>query len=172
MRASALVLLLTQDERLVQAARLEIYAQSSLELVVARTLDEGQGLLANGRLCAVVVHLDAGVTDEQVSQLLWTASIAPRGVPVVALSDRYDALRARTLFELGVVDCLDRVEHLGKLAGLLTTLVPKACAVQDTDEEADSRAGLPANPRLAQGPPVPATLPLPGLQRFPIVGEG
>jgi DNA-binding response OmpR family regulator len=166
------VLLLTQDECLVQAARLEIYARSALDLVVARTLEEGLTHLADGQPCAVVIHLDAGLSDEQVSQVLWAASLPPRAVPVLALSDRYDESRAQTLFQLGITDYLGRVEHLASLASLLTSIVPSSPAATEASAEQDARNAVWAVSRLPEGTIAPSITHLPGLQRFSILGEG
>ncbi|MDR3634285.1 MAG: hypothetical protein P4L84_10820 [Isosphaeraceae bacterium] len=166
------VLLLTQDERLVQVARLEIYTRSPLELVVARTVEEGLTFLSTARPCAVVVHLEAGLADEQVSELLWAAAVPAKPVPVVALSDQYDEARAKTMFDLGVADYLGRREHLARLAALLTSVVPCSTASDQTAVEFDSRGALLEQPRLPRSASIPAGPHLPGLQRFPILGEG
>jgi len=172
MRSSSPVLLLTQDERLVQAARLEIYAQSPLDLIVARTFEEGFDLLSNAQPCAVVVHLEAGLADEHVSQLLWAASVAPRPAPVLALTDQYDEGRGRTLFELGVTDYLSRCEHLSRLATLLRRVVRCPQAVDETGWDVALRANLTSSSRITETSPVPSVPHLPGLHRFPILGEG
>ena len=172
MRTSRPVVLLTQDERLVEAAYLELYTRSPLELVVARTFEEGLALLADGRPCAAVIDLDVGLSDEQISQVLWAASLAPKPVPVLALSSRYDESRARRLFQLGVADYLGRLEHFSRLVSLVTSVVPSSAAVPQTSAEQNARTAVLNAPRLPLGTSVSEAPQLPGLQRFSILGEG
>lgn len=170
MHCSFAVVLLSQDERLAEAAHRAVCGQTSLQLLVTGTLDEAVALLDQAGTCALVAHLDSGLADEEIAQLLWKASLSPVPVPIVAIGDRYDDVRAQVLFQLGVTDYLGRNEHLAKLGALLTSALAGATRAPTHVSEGASRAALLGPTILAEAQNAASTPA--GLRRFPILGEG
>jgi DNA-binding NarL/FixJ family response regulator len=111
-----------------ESERLRRVVSTALPLRVCCVAEVGDGadLLRRGQFGLIVVHLGKGEGWAGVDEILWSASLAKRPVPVIALSDHYDPEVGLTLFRMGVTDYLALSDHRQKLPRLLESLMAPA----------------------------------------------
>jgi DNA-binding NtrC family response regulator len=141
------ILVVSTARKWIERLRPALREIGGTRMIVADSIGEANRLLDVANAALVVLHCDRrGLVLEEVDQLLWTASMLRRRVPVVVIADAYREDQAALLFRLGVEEYLDRAQHLDRLHHVgLRVISRSSIPVVDTGDWSVSTTGSRRN---------------------------
>ncbi|HEV3120824.1 MAG TPA: sigma-54 dependent transcriptional regulator [Isosphaeraceae bacterium] len=117
------ILLIATETTVCNAVRSAVDPIDGLRVEMVADLSLARSRLEGDDVVLTVFHLSTAASFEGVAQFVRGIAAAPRPMPVLVLSDRYDAEQALEVLRLGAVDYLCRpfdLNRIGYLADMLT----------------------------------------------------
>jgi DNA-binding NtrC family response regulator len=121
------ILTVTTDTTLLGQLRKQIHEHVGVgtRMVVTESIEEACSLMDSACPNMIMVHCTGeSARYEQIDQLLWSASVLSRPIPVLVLAERYRTDQATTLFRMGVSDYISRTHHLDQIGLVFTSYLP------------------------------------------------